>query len=158
MNVRSARLPEDLEPVRALLREYFDQLMVATCFGDFDAELAALPGDYRPPGGDLLVAVDPTERVVGCVALRDLGDGIGEMKRLYLASEARGTGAGRRLVEEIVALARRAGYRAIRLDTLPTQRAAQRIYADLGFVEVAPYRYNPVEGTRYLELRLTVDL
>ncbi len=58
----------------------------------------------------------------------------------------------------MIAEARRLGYRAMRLDTLPNMREAQALYADLGFYEIANYNGNPVPGTRFLEKRLRDSL
>ncbi len=63
-------------------------------------------------------------------------------------------GLGRELVERIVEEARRRGYRAMRLDTLATMEAAQRLYREAGFRPIPPYTYNPVEGTLFMEKRL----
>jgi ribosomal protein S18 acetylase RimI-like enzyme len=96
---------------------------------------------------------DDTEPV-GCVAFRPLAPGIAEMKRLYVRPVARGSGWGRRLAERAVSDARDAGYQRMRLDTLPAMRSAHGLYLALGFVEIAPYRHNPVPGTRFFELNL----
>jgi ribosomal protein S18 acetylase RimI-like enzyme len=90
----------------------------------------------------------------GCVALRDLGGGTCEMKRLFVAPEARGQGVGGLLVEEVVRRAERAGYRRMVLDTLPEMAGALALYRRHGFVETAPYWDCPVERTIYLERRL----
>ena len=151
--IREAEGSVDIEEIRALFEEYAQSLGVDLSFQDFGAELAGLPGAYAPPGGRLLLAVNGT-RSVGCVGVRPLGDGICEMKRLYVRPEARGQGLGRELTEAAIAFAKAAGYRAMRLDTLPTMGAAQDLYRQLGFREVAPYRYNPVPKTSFMELDL----
>ena len=71
------------------------------------------------------------------------------MKRLYVSPSQRGTGLGRRLAAASIDEARRIGYRAMRLDTLPGMDAAQTLYGELGFKEVAPYTLTPVPGTRF---------
>ena len=113
--------------MRELLREYASSLQVELEFQRFDDELAGLPGAYVPPGGALLVARANTG-LVGCVAVRALDERTCEMKRLYVRSSQRGTGLGRRLAEASIAEARRLGYRAMRLDTLPEMGAARSLY------------------------------
>src|SRR6478672_110087 len=100
----------DVEETRALFREYAASLPFTLDFQGFDRELAELPGPYAPPRGALLLA-----RGAGCVGLRPLDDATCELKRLYVRPPARGTGLGRRLVEAIVAEARRLGYARVRL-------------------------------------------
>jgi ribosomal protein S18 acetylase RimI-like enzyme len=143
----------DLDDVRSLLREYADALGVPLEFQEFDREVAELPGAYTPPGGALLVAHSATE-AVGCVALREFEPGICELKRLYVRPAARGTGLGRQLAEAALAEARELGYRRVRLDTLPGMDAAQLLYEQLGFRQIEAYRFNPIAGTRFLELAL----
>jgi ribosomal protein S18 acetylase RimI-like enzyme len=151
--IRSARFPQDLEPVRAIFREYADSLGVDLCFQGFEAELAGLPGMYAEPQGRILLA-EEDGRAVGCVAMRPLDGAVCEMKRLYVRPSGRGRHLGRRLATAICRAAREAGYERMRLDTLASMQAAQRLYRSLGFEPIAPYVFNPIEGAQYLELDL----
>lgn len=151
--VSQATTPAEFEQVRALFREYQAHIAVDLCFQSFEQELAALPGAYAEPRGRLwLVRVD--DEVQGCVALRPLDDGTCELKRLFLRPSLHGRGMGRALTRRLVAEAKRLGYRAMRLDTLPMMKSAQRVYRSLGFVEIPPYTPNPVVGAICMELAL----
>jgi putative acetyltransferase len=140
----------DVVALRALFGEYFAWLGGEGWFPwGLDEELTALPGGYET----LLVArVD--DQVAGCVALKDLGDGACEMKRLYVRPEARGSGIGRALVEASIVRARELGYSAMRLDTLAAMDAARTLYLSLGFRPIERYNDNPIEGVLFFELPL----
>ena len=129
----------DRQRIVALLREYEAGTGISLCFQNFDAELAALPGDYAPPAGAMLLARSKgTGDLVGCVAIRPVADAprACEMKRLYVRPAARGGALGRRLALAAIGEARRLGYARICLDTLPTMTAAQALYLTLGFRQV----------------------
>ena len=141
------------DEVRALLREYADSLSFDLGFQGFEAELARLPGPYAFPDGALLLARVDGEPA-GCVALRRIEGTTAELKRLFVRPSHRGFGLGRELTETAIAVARELGYEQIRLDTAPEMGAAQELYRSLGFREIEPYRENPIDGARYLELDL----
>jgi putative acetyltransferase len=153
VRVDEAKGAAEIEACRQLFLEYAAGLGFDLAFQGFAQELATLPGDYVPPGGCLLLATRE-DGPVGCVAVRRLEPGVCEMKRLYVSLAARGTGLGRRLAETAIAAARELGYERMRLDTTPSMSEAHALYQSLGFREIEPYRFNPVPGTRYLELEL----
>ncbi len=145
---------QDLEDVRALFGEYALLVAEALCFQGFDAELAALPGAYAPPGGVLLIARDGAT-AAGCAALRRIDAATGEMKRMYVREAYRRSGLGRQLALAIVGEAKRRRYARLVLDTLPRLAAAIALYRDLGFRETAPYLEAPTPGALCFELRLS---
>lgn len=150
----TAETESQLGVVRKLLLEYWRSRDLSLSVFNFDRELAGLPGEYAPPSGRLLLALCNDE-AAGCVALRKLEPEICEMKRLYLLEKFRGIGLGRTLALAIIAEARGIGYRTMRLDTIgPSMGEALALYHRLGFRDIAPYRNNPLEGARYLELEL----
>jgi ribosomal protein S18 acetylase RimI-like enzyme len=145
--------PERIGHCRELFVEYQRGLGVSLCFQGFEAELASLPGDYAPPLGRLYLAL-AGGKPAACVALRPLFHRDAEMKRLYVRPAYRGAGLGRMLATRVIEEARTLGYEVLKLDTLPAMRAAQGLYAGLGFVETARYNDNPVSGVRFLALEL----
>ena len=157
MNVCRATTADEIALARRLFEEYAAWLGVDLSFQGFAAELAGLPGAYAPPGGRLLLGLADSE-AAGCVALRPLGDGVCEMKRLFVRPAFRGQGVGRVLTGRIVDEARAIGYRTMRLDTLPAMQAALRLYRELGFVPCAAYYPTPLPDTVFMELQLQADV
>jgi ribosomal protein S18 acetylase RimI-like enzyme len=153
LDLAPIQTPEDLDEVRALFREYAGSLGFDLGFQGFDREYAGLPGEYAPPRGALLLA-RWEGAVAGCVALRPLDEGTCEMKRLFVRPTFRGKAIGRALAEAVVAAARERGYARMRLDTVPGMESAMGLYEAMGFRDIAPYRHNPIAGTRFMELSL----
>ena len=154
--VTQAQSADDIGIVRSLIREYQQRLGVDLSFQGFEAELEALPGSYAPPSGRLLLAWRE-QTPVGCVALQRIDATRAEMKRLYVPPSARGLGVGRRLVAQLLSEAHAMGHTEVVLDTLPTMMEAQRLYRELGFRDIEPYRANPIAGTRYLGKQLNAQ-
>jgi ribosomal protein S18 acetylase RimI-like enzyme len=142
-------IPADIPHVREMLKEYVAWIGLDLAFQEIDAELDGLPGEYSPPRGALLVALDGHCHC-GMIALRPLTGSVGEMKRLYVRPAARGRGLARQLVATLCDEARRLAYSEIRLDTLPMMGEAQALYEACGFVDIAPYYDTPIAGTRFM--------
>jgi putative acetyltransferase len=152
IDIVPATSEDHIATARRLFREYEASLGIELTFQGFAQEVAGLPGAYAPPAGRLLLATGAEP--AGCVALRPLGGGICEMKRLYVRPTARGARLGRRLAETVIREARAIGYARMRLDTLPSMKEAFALYQTLGFREIAPYYATPIVGTRFMELSL----
>ena len=144
---------EHLAVIRELFLEYAESLGFSLCFQDFDKELAALPGEYAPPNGCLILAVADS-KPCGCVALHKLEESICEMKRLYIKPKYRGKGFGKLLVNAVIDEAKKIGYTKMRLDTVPQMKEAINLYRQIGFKEIEPYRENPIDGALYMEMDL----
>ena len=138
---------------RRLIARYFDQAA-------FEAELRDLPGAYAGPKGGLLLgwigkgpanltpaSLTPANLTpanltpanltpAGCVALRDLGDGVCEMKRMFVLPQVQRQGLGLQLADRNIATARAAGWLAMRLDTSKRQIPAIKLDERFGFTRV----------------------
>lgn len=136
----------DFADVGKLFRAYAAELPVDLGAQRFVEELAGLPGAYAAPGGALLLARSEDGRPLGCIAIRPLRDGACEVKRFYVAPEARQLGLGRALIAASIEQAHLAGYREMKLDTLPTMQTAIKLYESFGFAPIAPYGSHPYPG------------
>jgi putative acetyltransferase len=153
--VTAATSPEQLRDVRELMRAFIawhgdrhraESALIDRYFDPktFEAELQGLPGEFAPPAGRLLLAT-ADGNAAGCVALRDLGDGACEMKRMFVHTRFQGSGVGRALVQAILVEARSIGYARMRLDTGPKQVEALGLYRSVGFRPIPPYYEAPPE-------------
>ena len=152
--IKAASAAQDVADARKLIRAYTDALGIDLTFQDLEGELDNLPGEYAPPGGALLIGRDDAGAAIGCVGLRKIGDGLCEMKRLYVTPAARKTGLGRALSESVIAKARELGYREMLLDTISDMAAAIGVYRALGFRRIPPYYDTPVADTIFMSLSL----
>jgi GNAT superfamily N-acetyltransferase len=151
--VRAAS-PAEWADVERLIRAYLAELPFEIDFQDLDRELAELPAEYGPPVGAAFLAIGPVGEAVGVVGVRRFADGDAELKRMFVAPAGRGTGAGTGLATAAVDAARELGYRRLLLDTVAWMTSAIGIYEALGFVDVPPYRHNPLPDARYFALDL----
>ena len=146
-------MPE-LTATAALFRAYARSLEIDPSHRGFDAELAALPGVFGPPGGEILLA-KRADHVLGCVALAPLTPPrVAGIKRLFVREQMRGIGVGKALITAIVDTARALGYDEIKLDTLPQMKNAIALYQLCGFVPIPPYGSHPYPGLLCLGKKL----
>ncbi len=143
--ISPARTKTELISLAALLRAYAGALNIDLGPQGFEQELAALPGPYAPPGGELLLA-KRGDHVLGCIGLKPLAPGTAEIKRLFVREQARGLGVGKALIAAITQTARERGYAEIKLDTLPQMQSAIALYQAAGFGPIAPYGSHAYPG------------
>jgi putative acetyltransferase len=104
----------------------------------------------RPEVTFLVARVDG--RALGCGAVVSSGQGWAEIKRMFVSPAARGLKLGRRLLDELEAVAARSGESLLRLETGAKQPEALALYRSAGFVEVGPFGgYRPDPLSLFME-------
>jgi GNAT superfamily N-acetyltransferase len=136
----------DVEPAAALvnamraeMRELYDDLDI-----DSASMPAAGPDELGPPRGTFIVGFEPGGTPVCCGGVKGLRDGACEIKRMFVAPEARGRGYARELLAALEGAARGLGYELARLDTGPRQPQAEGMYRRSGYEPIANFNANPV--------------
>lgn len=143
-----------LDQVKELITEYTQWLGRDLSFQNLDKELADIAEKYTAPNGELLVAIDDNDVVLGMVAYYQHSDTRCEMKRLYVRPEGRGHALGDRLIESIMDHAKASRYKEMVLDTIEPLEAAIHLYKKHGFVECEPYYHNPMDDVIYMSKEL----
>ena len=152
MTIRDGK--DYIPQVKDLIIEYTNRLNRDLSFQRIDEELADPAIKYTAPEGELLVAVDENNNVIGMVAYHRHSSRRCEMKRLYVKPETRGLHLGEKLVSEIIKHARQAGYKEMVLDTIIPLKAAIGLYRKNGFKECEPYYDNPMDDVIYMIKKL----
>lgn len=143
----------EFEYGKDLIQQYAYSLNIDLAFQDFATEIETINKQYNKPRGALLLAYN-NKIPVGCVAIRELDTKTAELKRMFVQPAYRKHKIGQKLLELIIHIAKEFNYNKIRLDTLPTMTQAQNIYRAFGFYEIPSYRFNPINGTVYMEKML----
>ncbi|MFC4348725.1 GNAT family N-acetyltransferase [Kordiimonas lipolytica] len=143
--VTTAESAEDIAAVKAIFRAFVEFLPINLDFQGIEAEMARFPEGYV-----LLLIAKKGDVPIGAVALKEHSADVCEMKRLYVLPEGQGTGAGRRLCEELLTQAKALGYKTMLLDSLKRLEAAVALYGKLGFTEIEPYNFNPEDDVVYM--------
>ena len=110
------------------------------------------PDEMVAPHGAFLVGYDGG-RAVAIGGLRPLGDGVCEIKRMYVVADARSRGAGRALLGALEDAARELGYARVRLDAGPEQAHSISMFRRAGYVEIPKYNDNHI-AVYFAERRL----
>lgn len=131
------------EEARWCVSRYFAEL--ASRFEEGFDPVKSIPADdaeLRPPKGAMLVASIDGEPVA-CGAVKVIGDGVGSLKRMWVAGSVRGLGFGRRMLQALEAQARELGLTTLRLETNRALTEAIRLYRSSGYVEVPAFNDDP---------------
>jgi putative acetyltransferase len=153
VEIKHCSTDSDFASAMQMTKDYIRWLNMDLSFQDIDKELSNFPSMYGPPNGLFLLAWQRGE-LRGGVGLRMLEAGVCEMKRLFVYDQFKRKGVGCSLCTAIIKEAMNLGYDKMRLDTLGHMKAAKRLYENLGFREIDPYRFNPAPTTKYMELSL----
>ncbi|HTV71092.1 MAG TPA: helix-turn-helix domain-containing GNAT family N-acetyltransferase [Rhizobiaceae bacterium] len=135
--------PPGSDVARQCLDAYFQELAerFENGFDPMQSSAAEDP-EMAPPGGAFLIAW-LNGRPVGCGGVKTIAPRIGEIKRMWVASDVRGLGLARRLLDAIEAEARRLGMTRVCLDTNRALIEAQTMYRKAGYQDAARYNDNP---------------
>lgn len=127
------------DSARWCVAQYFDEL--SERFDEGYDPTKALPADdaeLRPPRGAFLMASVDGEPIA-CGSLKTSSPGVGWIKRMWVASSARGLGLGRRMLAALEAQALELGLTTVQLETNRRLVEAIQLYRSAGYVEVAPF-------------------
>ena len=128
---------------RHCLAEYVAELNRRSERGfDPSAGATALPHEVRPPAGEFFVAY-LHDGPIGCGAVKYHADAPTEIKRMWIAPQARGLGLGRRLLEHLEGCARASGARHAHIETGAVLTEALALYRSAGWLEVPPFNEEP---------------
>ncbi|MBT8411983.1 MAG: GNAT family N-acetyltransferase [Octadecabacter sp.] len=155
MDIELCETMPDKAQLSSVLQQYYELIVKRMRAMGFEispdapksalAEFWSNPEVYLPPNGGLVVARDADGVIVGCGMLKRLDAETGELKRVFVAPSARGTGTGRALIAAREAAARDMGLKRLIADTLTPNVEMRSLYPKLGFVEVG----GPIETTTY---------
>jgi ribosomal protein S18 acetylase RimI-like enzyme len=139
VEIRSDLRPGDVGDVVRMHGEVYarEYGLDATFEGSVAEMLGMLIGRGWPGDDEGIWVAEADGERVGAVILSDEGDGVSRLRMFVLRPEHRGAGVGRRLLEELLARARVAGYERMELDTFSELRAAAHLYRGAGFKRVS---------------------
>ena len=150
ISFKVAETPQAFAEGASLFQQYAGYIGIDLSFQNFTDELKTIDKQYNKPEGTLLIAYDGA-KAIGCIALRKWGSETAELKRMFVLKAYQGHKIGQRLLQQILVIAQELNYKKVRLDTLSNMKPALTLYRLYGFYEIPAYRFNPMEGTVYME-------
>jgi GNAT superfamily N-acetyltransferase len=162
LDIYPATSPEDFAALSKLIEGFRQEFFIGSIFDEELAEEALLIGErFSKPDSFMLVARNDEGAPLGCLGLKPIHDPrtygpapIGELKRMYVYPEHRGTGAGKALVSTALQQAGQKGYRTLYLDSLKYLTPAHRLYESFGFAKCGQYNDTPPELAFYFRKEL----
>lgn len=148
-----ANSAEEYNAAANLFAQYAAWLAIDLSFQQFEEELGTLKKMYAPPSGGIILCKEENG-YIACVAIRKIDTNTAELKRMFVQPAHQYKGIGNILMTRSIELARQCGYKMIRLDTLDHMTPAISLYKKYGFIETAPYYFNPNSTAVYFELKL----
>lgn len=153
-NVKIISGSDRLEEIEKLFEEYKAELNVDVSFQPTDITAEEISKIYSEPKGKIYLAIVENEPA-GCMAFHQMENKSNcEIKRLFVRPKFRGLSIGKILMQKAIEDAKNLGYKEIYLDTLSTLKSACRLYEKLGFEQIPPYYYNPLENVVYYRLKI----
>ena len=153
MKIREAT-PADGDAIRAIVSETLAEFGFPVESGGVDSDLADVPVSYQSRGGVFRVVEDDGGKVVGCGGLYPVGGEAIELRKMYFRPDIRGMGMGRKLLDDLVAEARKRAFARIELETASNLETAIALYQRAGFVETkGPKHSCRCDRTFALDLR-----
>lgn len=156
VELRYCSTDSDFSLAIKVTKDYIRWLNMDLSFQDINKELLNFSSIYNPPNGFFILATYSGKLAGGC-GLKMLEPKICEMKRLFVYDQFKNMGIGRNICTALIGEAKNLGYERMRLDTLKRLKPAIRLYKNLGFEEIGPYRYNPDPTAKYMELSLSAS-
>ena len=145
--IRTAQSSDIASSVQTLFREYSASLDVEFCRKEVDGELEGLGTDKAPLR---IYLAHEGDALAGCIALKRLESGAGELARLFVRPEFRKHGVGRKLVDHAEQEARVMGMPMLVLHTFGGWQAALALYRALDYTEIPPYQEIDFDGIVWL--------
>ncbi len=124
----------DQDDIRALIFAILNEYDLEPDPRSIDQDLFDIEGYYRDGVFDVLVSGDGD--IMGTMGLKPTRDGVCELRKMYLKSNYRGRGHGKRLLKHAIASARGLGMTRIELETARILEEAIGLYEKFGFAEI----------------------